>query len=51
MIEVSLAKGIWAISKAHGGLQLSPYHTAVVKDEKALLFSGWVIFFFLTYQD
>lgn len=34
VIEVSLAKGIRAIYKAHGGLPLSPYHAALVKDEK-----------------
>lgn len=46
VIEVSLAKGIRAICKAHDGLPLSPYHAAIVKNEKPFLFSGLVIFFF-----
>lgn len=44
VIEVSLAKGIWTIYKAHGGLPLSPYRAAVVKDEKPFLFRYFIYF-------
>lgn len=49
VIEVSLAKGIWAIYKAHGGLPLSPYHAAGVKDEKPFFYlvAGWTSQFWL----
>lgn len=38
VIEAGLAKGIWAINKAQGGLGASTYCTAVVKEKNLYLF-------------